>query len=173
VAFPGALNPSFLTPPPPLLVLACRLAASAKGERGQAAEAAGTIAAAELLELLATGACVDEHLADQLVIFMALAKGRWALGMLVPTVHTHQPTQDSAAAMMLHSTGQAPLPGALEHVGACTGWRQQHRVPGTGLWLKAQRLDTAPPHLSSEAKRPYQSLCAFSQRTGTALDGHH
>jgi hypothetical protein len=60
----------------------CRLAASAKGVRGQPAEAAGSIAAADLLELLATGACVDEHLADQLIIFMALAKGRWALGIL-------------------------------------------------------------------------------------------
>jgi hypothetical protein len=32
------------------------------------------------------------------------------------------------------------------------------------LWLAAQWLDSASPHPSTGAKRPYQSLCAFSQR---------
>lgn len=123
----SAPHPSFLSLRPLLLPLACRLAASAKGERGQAAEATGTIAAAELLELLATGACVDEHLADQLVIFMALAKGRWALGTghadctcalnhLESRCCTDAGLHWATALLVLLNTG----------CGAFTGWWQQH-----------------------------------------------
>lgn len=71
-----AMDPSHAMVVPPTTP-GCRLAASAKGEAGVAPEATAAIAAGELLELLAAGACVDEHLADQLVIFMALARGRW------------------------------------------------------------------------------------------------
>lgn len=53
----------------------CLLGASARGERGVTAEAVGSIAAASLLADLRGGACVDEHLQDQLVVFMALGGG--------------------------------------------------------------------------------------------------
>ncbi len=49
---------------------------AALGERGKRAEAVGEEAAKECLDFLATDAVVDEYLADQLVPFMALAKGR-------------------------------------------------------------------------------------------------
>jgi RNA 3'-terminal phosphate cyclase (ATP) len=48
---------------------------SALGERGLPAERVGRIAAESLVEELKTGAAVDEHLADQLIIYMALADG--------------------------------------------------------------------------------------------------
>lgn len=53
----------------------CLLGATALGERGVSSETVGEAAADALVAQLETGACVDEHLADQLVIFMALAEG--------------------------------------------------------------------------------------------------
>lgn len=53
----------------------CLLGASALGERGRSAEEVGTNAGRVLADALASGACVDEHTADQLIIFAALARG--------------------------------------------------------------------------------------------------
>jgi RNA 3'-terminal phosphate cyclase (ATP) len=61
----------------------CLLGASALGERGKRAEDVGREAATELAAVLKGGACVDSHLADQLVIFMALA-GHGTARMLAP-----------------------------------------------------------------------------------------
>jgi RNA 3'-phosphate cyclase len=51
----------------------CRLAGEAIGERGKKAEEVGRDAAVFLKKQLDTGAPVDEHMADQLLPFMALA----------------------------------------------------------------------------------------------------
>ena len=48
---------------------------SSLGEQGKRAEAVGEEAARELLRHLDTGACIDSHLADQLVIYLCLAGG--------------------------------------------------------------------------------------------------
>ena len=53
----------------------CRLGASALLGRGDSPGEVGRRAAADLAALLASGACVDEHMQDQLVLFMALADG--------------------------------------------------------------------------------------------------
>ncbi|KAL4431941.1 hypothetical protein ABPG77_000208 [Micractinium sp. CCAP 211/92] len=66
----------------------CVLGASGLGERGVPAEAIGERAAGELMDALASGACSDEWLQDQLIIFMALAKGRSRLLTGEPTLHT-------------------------------------------------------------------------------------
>ncbi|KAL6766332.1 hypothetical protein ACKKBG_A35605 [Auxenochlorella protothecoides x Auxenochlorella symbiontica] len=66
----------------------CVLGASGLGERGVSAEAVGRRAGAELAALLASGACVDAHAADQLVIFAAMAGGESRLLMGEPTLHT-------------------------------------------------------------------------------------
>lgn len=58
------------------------------GERGISAEAVGRRAGAELAALLASGACVDAHAADQLVIFAAMAGGESRILMGEPTLHT-------------------------------------------------------------------------------------
>ena len=52
------------------------LGADALGERGKRAEAVGEEAARSLLSEVESGACADSHLADQLVIWAALAPGR-------------------------------------------------------------------------------------------------
>jgi RNA 3'-terminal phosphate cyclase (ATP) len=54
----------------------CLLAGSALGERKKKPEDVATEATSMLLESLTCGACVDEYLQDQLIIFMALAGGR-------------------------------------------------------------------------------------------------
>lgn len=60
----------------------------ALGERGIPAETLGRSAGAELEALLESGACVDDHAADQLVIFAAMARGESQLLMGEPTLHT-------------------------------------------------------------------------------------
>jgi len=52
-----------------------RLGASALGERGKRAERVGEEAAQSLLAELASGAAIDSHLADQLIVWLALADG--------------------------------------------------------------------------------------------------
>ena len=52
------------------------LGASALGERGKPAEKVGKEAAEALGKEIAGGAAVDAHLADQLLVYMALAEGR-------------------------------------------------------------------------------------------------
>ena len=51
-------------------------------------ETVGALAAAELLAVVGSGACVDAWLQDQLVIFMALAAGTSRVLTGEPTSHT-------------------------------------------------------------------------------------
>jgi RNA 3'-terminal phosphate cyclase (ATP) len=53
----------------------CRLGADRAGAPRRSSEAIGRHVARALLEDLASGAAVDRHLADQLVLFAALARG--------------------------------------------------------------------------------------------------
>ncbi|CAJ1394970.1 unnamed protein product [Effrenium voratum] len=53
----------------------CVLGGDSMGRRGTSAESVGEEAAHAALAALATGGCCDEHLEDQLVVFMALARG--------------------------------------------------------------------------------------------------
>mmetsp|Transcript_13146 Transcript_13146/g.22689 ORF Transcript_13146/g.22689 Transcript_13146/m.22689 type:complete len:264 (-) Transcript_13146:318-1109(-) len=66
----------------------CRLGSSALGERGVPAETVAAKAADALLLDLATGACVDSHMQDQLIVYMALASGPSALRTGPLTLHT-------------------------------------------------------------------------------------
>jgi RNA 3'-phosphate cyclase len=53
----------------------CILGTDGLGERGKPAETVGKEAADKLMKTIQSGATVDERLADQLLLFMALAKG--------------------------------------------------------------------------------------------------
>lgn len=66
----------------------CLLAGSALGEKGQSSESVGEAAAQELVRNLNHGGCVDEHLQDQLILFMALAEGGSRLRTGPLTLHT-------------------------------------------------------------------------------------
>jgi RNA 3'-terminal phosphate cyclase (ATP) len=64
-----------------------RLGADRAGARGRSSESIGRFVAQSLLEDLASGAATDRHLADQLVLFAALARGRSA--WTVPAISDH------------------------------------------------------------------------------------
>lgn len=75
------------------------LGASALGERGIPAEKVGRYAAKNLYDEICTGAAVDEHLADQLIIFMGLAKGNSKV--LASSISSHTSTNISVVEQML------------------------------------------------------------------------
>ncbi|XP_076326575.1 RNA 3'-terminal phosphate cyclase-like [Tachypleus tridentatus] len=54
----------------------------------ESAEKVGEAAAKELLDDITSGGCVDHHLQDQLIIFMALAKGKSRIKTGPVTLHT-------------------------------------------------------------------------------------
>jgi RNA 3'-phosphate cyclase len=63
------------------------IGADAIGERGVPAEKVGTTAAKEFLESLKSRAALDKHMSDQIIPFMALAKGRSKIGVESITEH--------------------------------------------------------------------------------------
>ena len=68
----------------------CRLGADRAGRRGRSSEEIGRHVAASLAEDMAAGATVDRHLADQLIIYAALAQG--TSQYLIPQVTEHVDT---------------------------------------------------------------------------------
>ena len=82
----------------------------ALGERGKPAERVGEEAADEALALLASSAAIDPHLADQLLVFLALSGGR----LRIPSVTAHV-----AAAVDLLASFDRGL--AIERPEATTG----------------------------------------------------
>jgi RNA 3'-terminal phosphate cyclase (ATP) len=72
---------------------------SALGERGKRAEAVGKEAASALSRFMGSGACVEEHLADQLVLYMAVADG--VSRMSVPRITRHLLTNIEVVRMFL------------------------------------------------------------------------
>jgi RNA 3'-phosphate cyclase len=79
------------------------------GERGKPSERVGEEAAGQILRTLGAGAAVDEHLSDQLLIFMALAEGRSVI--TTPRLTDHAKTniyviqQFLPAEFQLHENG--------------------------------------------------------------------
>lgn len=65
-----------------------RLGGDALGARGKPAEQVGIEGAASLLTQLSKGAPFDKHLGDQLIVWMALAKGRSEIATAELTLHT-------------------------------------------------------------------------------------
>ncbi|GAB4823380.1 hypothetical protein N2152v2_010426 [Parachlorella kessleri] len=66
----------------------CLFGSSGLGQRGVPAEEIGARAARELMDVIASGACTDEWLQDQLIIFMALAQGTSRVLTGEPSLHT-------------------------------------------------------------------------------------
>ena len=66
----------------------CRLAGSAIGSPRQSPQLVGRQAAMELLKTLQCGGCVDDYLQDQLILYMALARGTSTLKAGSLTLHT-------------------------------------------------------------------------------------
>jgi len=67
----------------------CILGGSGLGSKGTDAATVGRDAADELIKAIEGGGCVDEYLQDQIIIFLALAKGRSTVKTGLPlTLHT-------------------------------------------------------------------------------------
>lgn len=66
----------------------CMLAASAVGERAVPAEEVAAKCANQLLANIDAGGCVDEYMQDQLIIYLALAKGTSTIKTGPLTLHT-------------------------------------------------------------------------------------
>jgi RNA 3'-terminal phosphate cyclase (ATP) len=94
---------------------------SALGERGKPMEAVATDACEAFMEWWKSGAACDEHLADQLVLPMALARGEsrwstpvvtehlrtvlWITGQFLPIEHTLEPGDDGRSQVILRGSG--------------------------------------------------------------------
>ena len=65
----------------------CILGADRAGKRGRRSEAIAEFVVSSLQEDLAAGATVDRHLADQLILFAALAAGETRYRIAMPTDH--------------------------------------------------------------------------------------
>ena len=67
----------------------CVLGGSGLGSKGTDAGSVGKDAADELIRAIEGGGCVDEYLQDQIIIFLALAKGKSSVKTGLPlTLHT-------------------------------------------------------------------------------------
>lgn len=66
----------------------CLIGGSALGKRGVSTEEVGSNAAKEVIEDVKSGACTDRYVQDQLIILMALAKGKSCLRCGKVTLHT-------------------------------------------------------------------------------------
>ncbi len=98
----------------------CRIGADRAGKRGRSSESIAEFVVRTLMEDLQTGATTDRHLADQLILFAALASGRTEY--VIPQVTDHV---------------QSNLWLVEEMLGAKTELQRNHlRINGIGL----------PPH---------------------------
>jgi RNA 3'-terminal phosphate cyclase (ATP) len=66
----------------------CLLGGSANGKREEPPYKSGRVAADEVIKAVKEGVCVDEHLQDQLIVLMALAKGRSVVRTGPLSLHT-------------------------------------------------------------------------------------
>ncbi|CAD7703649.1 unnamed protein product, partial [Ostreobium quekettii] len=66
----------------------CILGGTAGVEKHQPAAAAGSQAAREVIDAIQSGCCVDTWMQDQMIIFMALAKGKSRMRCTEPTLHS-------------------------------------------------------------------------------------
>ncbi len=65
----------------------CIAGFSSLGERGKRAETVGEEAAEDLIRYLLAGACLDHHLADQIVLYLALARSSSSVTTALITDH--------------------------------------------------------------------------------------
>jgi RNA 3'-phosphate cyclase len=89
------------------------------GERGKPSEQVGEEAAGQILKTLGAGAAVDEHLSDQLLIFMALSEGRSII--TAPKLTDHAKTNIYVIQQFLPVDFQIHENGAI--MIACSGRR--------------------------------------------------
>ncbi len=104
---------------------ACRAGFTSIGVRGKRAETVGTEAASALLEYYHRPGCIDPLLADQIVIYLALAKGRSSFTATAITPHlvTNLAVIEKFLRNGYHIEGETGSPGkvTVEGVGFSRG----------------------------------------------------
>jgi RNA 3'-terminal phosphate cyclase (ATP) len=93
-----------------------RLAGDSLGAPGKPAERVGEEAAAKLLSQLSTGAPIDTHLSDQLIVWLALAKGRSKIKTtkLTPHVVTAIKVTERVAGRQFKIRGKVGTSGIIQ-----------------------------------------------------------
>ena len=93
------------------------------GERGKRAEVVAEEAARECVDFLGTGAVIDEHLADQLVPLMALARGRssFATSRITPHLLTNVWVVEQFLPVKFWISGDEGEPGEVSVYGVGRG----------------------------------------------------
>lgn len=93
-----------------------KLGGDALGARGKPAEQVGAEAAANLLAELSAGAPLDAHLADQLVVWLALANGRSKIKTAALTLHavTAMVVTEALTGCEFKTHGKIGAPGTIE-----------------------------------------------------------
>jgi RNA 3'-terminal phosphate cyclase (ATP) len=93
-----------------------RLAGDALGAPGKLAERVGREAAARLLAQLSTGAPIDIHLSDQLIIWLALAQGRSRIKATKLTLHavTAIKVTEMLTGSKFKISGEIGTPGTIQ-----------------------------------------------------------
>ncbi len=135
----------------------CLLGASALGERGVRAEDVGRRAGEALAATLASGAAVDEHLADQLVIFMALAAGESAVLAPQP-LSLHARTAIAVAEQLTSARFEVVPPGAAFEGGEGPGGT----VPPGACLLRCVGAGLTP---RQDAAQRFSSGCSTTAQT--------
>lgn len=99
-----------------------RLAGDALGARGKPAEQVGEEAAAGLLGQFSTGAPLDTHLGDQLIVWLALAKGRSRIKTTKLTLHalTAMKVTETLTDCQFTTRGEIGTPGTIQCLGGIT-----------------------------------------------------
>ena len=99
-----------------------RLAGDALGARGKPAEQVGEEAAAGLLGQFSTGAPLDTHLGDQLIVWLALAKGRSRIKTTKLTLHavTAMKVTETLTGCQFTTRGEIGTPGTIRCLGGIT-----------------------------------------------------
>ena len=96
----------------------------ALGERGRPAEQVGAEAGSDFARFMATSACIDAHLADQMMLYLALADGHsaattpeltlhqqtnaWVIGQFLPAKFASRETGGGPALFEVTGTGRMP-----------------------------------------------------------------
>ncbi|XP_068176524.1 RNA 3'-terminal phosphate cyclase [Antennarius striatus] len=102
----------------------CVFAGSALGKKGVYADKIGIEAAEMLLRNIRHNGCVDEFLQDQLIIFMAMAKGRSRIRTGAVTLHTQTAihiAEQLTQAKFTITKSEEQLSGSVTYIIECEG----------------------------------------------------
>jgi len=97
-----------------------RLGADSLGDRGVRAEEVGIKAAKQLVNEISTGKAIDSHLADMIVPYLAVAKGKSTIGISEVTSHltTNLWTIEKILGTSIQLEGNIGEPGLLKIIGS-------------------------------------------------------